>query len=169
MRIFRRALQTITETFRATLAFLRLVLQAFRYAPPLVVPILINDYLKPGFFRITDAFITADFKFRNWENIGIAIENHRSNPVIDKTFNYCRRARCTTGVKQQPTAWHINLQLVFDYLTHTANLTIIRDCRYCCEGVPLQHWIEIISHIVKVNPFDCCEKRSPVKENRFFL
>ena len=52
-------------------------------------------------------------------------------------------------------------------MAHSANLTIIRDCRkYCCT-VTLQHWIEIISHIVKVNPFDCCKKRLPVKEAAF--
>ena len=40
-------------------------------------------------------------------------------------------------------------------------------CRkYCCT-VTLHHWIEIISHIVKVNPFDCCKKRLPVKEAAF--
>ena len=57
-------------------------------AAPSVMVIAIIDYLKTGLGSVPDTFVHAPGILVLRKNIGIAIENHRSNPMIHKTFYY---------------------------------------------------------------------------------
>ena len=99
-RILSRAKKPELETFEASPSPLRLIFKSLHLKEPVVVVIVgINDF-KTESLCISLTLVLSYLILFHRIDVGIAIINNGSDPVIHHGLDDCARARCAAGVEK---------------------------------------------------------------------